>query len=140
MYFELRGRRDIATAYGCTGIPAWQRRSLPLVYPVATHIIDRVLDITPETAARSKEAVDEVFDQVGGRLADGRPCLCGDRFTAADLTFAALAAALLMPPEYGVPLAQPDDLPAAMAAKLREFRAHPAGDFALRMFRHERSG
>ena len=140
MYFELRGRRDIATAYGCTGIPAWQRRSLPLVYPVATRIIDRFLDITPETAARSKEAVDEVFDQVGGRLADGRPYLCGDRFTAADLTFAALAAPLLMPPEYGVPLPQPDDLPAPMAAKVRELRAHPAGDFALRMFRHERTG
>jgi glutathione S-transferase len=40
----------------------------------------------------------------------------------------------------GVPLPQPDDLPAPMAAKVRELRAHPAGDFALRMFRHERSG
>lgn len=34
-----------------------------------------------------------------------------ERFSAADLTFASLAASLLMPPEYGVPLPQPDELP-----------------------------
>ena len=33
-----------------------------------------------------------VFDSVGERLADGRPYLMGDRFTAADLTFASLSA------------------------------------------------
>ena len=35
-------------------------------------------------------------------LADGRPFLLGDRFTAADLTFAALAAPVVLPPRYGV--------------------------------------
>jgi glutathione S-transferase len=138
MYFELRGRRDIATDYGCTGIPAWQRRSLPLVYPAAARVIDRVLDVTPQTAARSKVAVDASFDEVAERLADGRPYLCGDRFSAADLTFAALAAPLLMPPEYGVPLPPPEKLPAQMASEVEELRAHPAGAFALRMFREER--
>ena len=44
-----------------------------------------------------------------------------------------------MPPEYGVPLPQPEELPAAMAATVRELRAHPAGAHALRMFREERS-
>lgn len=138
MYFELRGRGDIARDYGCTGIPAWQRRSLPLVYPVAVRIVDRVLDVRPETAARAEAAVEATFDEVAGRLADGRPHLCGEMFTAADLTFAALSAAVLMPPEYGVPLPPPDVLPAAMAAKVDEFRAHPAGAYALRMFREER--
>ena len=41
--------------------------------------------------------------------------------------FAALAAAVLMPPEYGVPLPQPEVLPATMAAVVLELRAHPAG-------------
>jgi glutathione S-transferase len=140
MYYELRGRRDIARDFGCTGIPAWQRRSLPLVYPMAARIIDRVLDVTPETAEKSKAAVDATFDEVGERLEDGRPYLCGERFTAADLTFAALAAPLVMPLEYGVPLPQPDDLPTQMAAEVRDLRAHPAGEFALRMFRDERGG
>lgn len=138
MYYGLRGRRDIAVAYGCTGVPSWQRRALPLAYPVATRIIDRYLDITPATAARSEAEVRAVFDDVAERLGDGRPYLCGNRFSAADLTFASLSAAVLMPAEYGVPLPQPEELPTAMATTVRELRAHPAGAHALRMFREER--
>jgi glutathione S-transferase len=138
MYNALRGRRDIAIEYGCTGIPAWQRRALPLIYPAAARIIDRVLDVSPATAAESEAIVRTTFDEVAGRLSDGRPYLCGDRFSAADLTFAALAAPMLMPSEYGVPLPQPDVLPATMAAAVRELRTHPAGAHALRMFSQER--
>jgi glutathione S-transferase len=138
MYNALRGRRDIAVAYGCTGVPAWQRRALPFAYPLAARIIDRYLKITPATAARSEAEVRASFDAVAERLGDGRPYLCGERFSAADLTFASLAAPMLMPPEYGVPLPQPEELPAAMAATVRELREHPAGAHALRMFREER--
>jgi glutathione S-transferase len=138
MYDALRGRRDIAIAYACTGVPAWERRALPVAYPLVTRVIDRYLRITPAAAARSEAEVRGVFDAVAERLADGRPYLCGDRFTAADLTFASLAAAVLMPPEYGVPLPQPDELPQPMAAVVRELRAHPAGAHALAMFRTER--
>jgi glutathione S-transferase len=140
MYNALRGRRDIAVKYGCTGVPAWQRRALPFAYPMAARIIDRYLDVTPATAARSETAVRAIFDGVAERLDDGRPYLCGTSFSAADLTFASLAAPMLMPPEYGVPLPQPDELPAAMAATVRELREHPAGAYALRMFREERRG
>ena len=51
---------------------------------------------------------------------------------------AALPSAVLMPPQYGVPLSQPDELPPATGAVVRELREHPAGRFALRMFREER--
>jgi glutathione S-transferase len=138
MYNGLRGRKDIAISYACTGVPDWQRRALPLAYPVVVRAIDRYLDVTPASAASSEAVVRTVFDEVAQRLDDGRPYLCGERFTAADLTFAALAAAVLMPPEYGVPLPQPDELPEAMAATVRELRAHPAGAHALAMFRKER--
>jgi glutathione S-transferase len=138
MYFNLRGRRDIAIAYACTGVPAWERRGLPLAYPFVSRVIDRYLDVTPDSAERSEAEVRAVFERVAERLADGRPYLCGERFSAADLTFASLAAAVLMPPEYGVPLPQPNELPAPMSTKVRELRAHPAGAFALKMFREER--
>ena len=138
MYNGLRGRRDIAVAYACTGVPAWQRHALPLAYPVVARIIDRYLDVTPTAAARSEAEVRATFDAVAERLSDGRPYICGEHFSAADLTFASLAAAVLMPPEYGVPLPQPEELPAAMAATVRELRAHPAGAHALKMFREER--
>jgi glutathione S-transferase len=138
MYNGLRGRRDLAIAYGCTGVPPWERRTLSIAYPVLIRVIDRYLDITPATAAESEARVRATFDTVAERLGDGRPYLCGDRFTAADLTFAALAASVLMPPEYGVPLPQPEELPSATAATVRELREHPAGLHALAMFREER--
>ena len=67
MYNGLRGRRDIAIAYACTGVPSWQRRALPLVYPAAARVIDRYLDVTPITAARSEAEVHAVFDEVAQR-------------------------------------------------------------------------
>ena len=138
MYNGIRGRKDLAVAYAATGVPAWERRTLPIVYPAVARGIDRILDITPEGAVRSEAKVRDTFDEVAERLSDGRPYLCGERFTAADLTFSALAAAVLMPPEYGVPLPQPDELPAAAAEVVRELRAHPAGAHALAMYRSER--
>jgi glutathione S-transferase len=138
MYHHLRERRDLAIAYGCTGVPAWERRALRIAYPILIRGIERHLDITAATAARSEAEVRKVFDGVARRLGDGRPYLCGQRFTAADLSFAALAASVLMPRGYGVPLPQPHELPPAAAAVVEELRAHPAGEHALAMFRDER--
>ena len=138
MYNGLRGRRDLAVAYGCTGVPPWERRTLLMAYPMLIWVIDRYLGITPAAAAQSETRVRATFHTVAERLSGGRPYLCGERFTAADLTFAALAASVLMPPEYGVPLPQPEELPSATAATVRELREHPAGAHALAMFRDER--
>ncbi len=138
MYEGLRGHRDIASAHATTGVPAWQRRAFPLAYPLVARIIDRYLDVTPAAAAQAESVVRSTFDAVAKRLDDGRPYLCGERFTAADLTFSALAAPVLMPPGYGVPLPQPAELPAPMASLIRELRVHPAGAHALAMYRDER--
>jgi glutathione S-transferase len=138
MYDSIRGDNSLVGKYGLAGVPAWERRAVPIAFPLVRRVIDRYFKITPESAARSLEISREVFDSVGERLSDGRPYLAGERFTAADLTFAALSAPLLVPPEYGVPLPQPEELPDAMAAVIRELRAHPAGVFALGLYRRER--
>ena len=99
----------------------------------SARMIDRYLDVSPATAAAS---VGQGPRRVRRASPNGSPTAgrtsCGERFTAADLTFAALAASVLMPPEYGVPLPQPDELPTPMATTVRELRAHPAGAHALR--------
>jgi glutathione S-transferase len=138
MYDSMRGEKQLIRRYNLTSVPAWERRTFPLFAPIMTRMIDRVLGVDAESAAQAEQAVRACFDAVGERLADGRPYLMGDRFTAADLTFAALSAAVLMPPEYGVPLPQPDELPEPMAAVVSELREHPAGQHALRMYREER--
>jgi glutathione S-transferase len=124
--------------YGCRGVPDWERRLFPLMYPVVAKGIDRFLGVTPAAADQSEVEVRATFDAVAERLGDGRRFLCGDEFTAADLTFSALASPVLVPPEYGVPLPQPHELPTEAAAVVRELREHPAGAHALAMFRDER--
>lgn len=138
MYDGMRGQRALVTRYAPTGVPAWQRRAMPVALGTVTRIIDRYFHITPEGVAESLREVHSVFDAVADRLSDGRPYLMGERFTAADLTFSALSAAVTMPPQYGVPLPQPDELPVQMAEVVRELRAHPAGAHAMAMFREER--
>lgn len=139
MYQQLRARRDLALNYGCTGVPAWEHMTLRFGYPALITLVAHVLDVTPVTGLRSEHEARAVFDVVGEYLSDGRRYLCGDQFTAADLTFSALAAPMLMPTGYGVQLPQPEELPPHTAEVVRELRAHPAGRHALRMFDTERS-
>ncbi len=83
-------------------------------------------------------AVFRELDFVAELLADGRPYLCGERFGAADLTFAAMSASVIFPPVYGVPLPQPDILPPATAALVERARRHRAGRYALTLVAEHR--
>ena len=80
-----------------------------------------------------------MFDEIAARLSDDRPFLLGDRFTAADLTFAALAAPVLVPAGYGSPL-PPLELDAAGDGhRGPALRAHPAGRFAASLYATQRA-
>jgi glutathione S-transferase len=138
MYFHLLPRRDLGRAYNCTGVPAWERGAFPLLFGVVSGYVRHLFAIGPETGAQAGAAVQRTFDAVAARLEDGRPYLCGDAFTAADLAFAALAAPVVLPREYGIPLPAVEELLPDMAAAVRAFRAHPAGAFACRLFAEER--
>jgi glutathione S-transferase len=139
MYQHLLDRPDLALEYGCTGVPAWERRALPRMFGHMGRLIVSKLGVSAEAAVESERRVDATFDRVAERLGDGRPFLVGARFSAADLAFSALAGAVVMPPQWGVPLPRPDELPPVAAAKVRALREHPAGRFALRMFEEERT-
>jgi glutathione S-transferase len=138
MYHRIFDRADLVREYGVTGVPRWERAVLPPFLPVVRRLINRYLDVDDTTAAESRERVRAVFDEVGERLADGRRYLVGDSFTAADLTFAALAASVLVPSRYGVPLPPLELLPEPFAGEVRTLREHPAGRFALRLYDQER--
>lgn len=62
--------------------------------------------------------------------------LVGGRFTAADLTFAAMAAVVLHPPQYGAYLGGLGDLPYGHPAV--ELRRTAAGQHVLRMYQLHR--
>jgi glutathione S-transferase len=138
LYHEVFKDARRFARWNLAGVPAWERRVFPFVLGPAKLIIRRQLGIGDETAKAAATDVDEEFDAVAERLSDGRPYLVGERFSAADLAFAALAAPAVVPPGYGTPLPQPEDMPDDMAAAVLRWRSHPAGEFALRLFREER--
>lgn len=138
LYYEVFKDARRFSSYNLAGVPAWERRIFPFVLAPAKAVIRNRLDISPATAAESLRLVNQEFDFVAGLLADGRRYLVGDRFSAADLTFAALSAPLVAPIQYGTRLPQPDVMPASMSKLVHAWREHPAGVFALRMFAQER--
>ena len=96
------------------------------------------MHITPENGAAALERIRRTFDTVAARLADGRRYLAGPQLTAADLTFAALAAPAVGQ-AYGAAPGLGDATPQAMRDEVEALRAHPAGQYALRLWREERS-
>jgi glutathione S-transferase len=135
VYAYALPHKQLLLRFNNVGVPRWEDRTLRLLWPLVVRYAERDLAIRDTTIADDEPKVRRVFDEIAERLADGRPHLCGERFTAADLTFACLAAAVLVPPQYGVRLPQPDELPPATGAAVRSFREHPAGAYALRLFR-----
>jgi glutathione S-transferase len=138
MYAHMLTQRRQMLRVNNQGVPAWEARLMAAIWPLATRMAARRLGLAATTLQDDEPRVRHVFDAVAARLADGRRRLCGERFTAADLTFACLASSVLVPPEYGVRLPQPDELPDQIARDVRSFREHPAGRYALELFRTER--
>ncbi len=136
LYGEILDDAELIEKYGLDGIPANERRVFWGVFKLFKPYLAARIRVQGTQA--DQQSVRDVFDEIAARLADGRRYLMGDRFTAADLTFAALSAAVILPRNYGVELPPLDSLPASLRASIEEFRAHPAGEFALRMFAEER--
>jgi glutathione S-transferase len=120
------------------GVPFWERWLYPVIFPKLEPRLRAMIGIDGNSAAASLLLVNGVFDQVGSTLADGRPYLMGEQFSGLDITFAALAAPLLGPPEHPVAIAPPERLPPQMLADRETARATAAGQFGLRLYREHR--
>jgi len=134
MYIHMLAQRKLVLRFNNRGVPAWEDWAVRYGWPLVVRFVRRELDIRPGIEVEDEAAVWCEFDYVAELLADGRPHLCGERFGAADLTFAAMSASVVVPPVYGVPLPQPDVLPPPTAALVERAREHPAGRYALALF------
>jgi glutathione S-transferase len=133
MYVHMLPNRELLMRFNNQGVPRWEDLALRAGFPLALRKVSRVLDIRPGVEVHDEAVVWRELDHVAELLADGRPYLSGERFGAADVTFAALAAPVIVSPDYGVKLPQPELLPASIAVLVRRAREHPAGRYALRL-------
>jgi glutathione S-transferase len=138
IYVHMLPQRELVFRFNNQAVPAWEDRLIRHGWPLVNPFMRRVLGITPGIEVQDEAAVWREFDFVAQTLERRGPYLCGERFTAADLTFAALSASVIAPTEYGVMLPQPDEVDPATASLVRRAREHPAGAYALRLFADHR--
>jgi glutathione S-transferase len=140
MYVHMFTERKLALAYNNQGAPALEDRVLRLCWSPLKRFVARELGIVAGIESRDEAAVFRELDHVASLLCDGRPYLLGERFSAADLTFAARSAPITLPPGYGVPLPKPVELPPVFARIVEQAREHPAGRYALELYaKHRRT-
>jgi glutathione S-transferase len=138
IYVRMFQQRELLLRFNNQGVPRWEDRAMRAGLPLARLVIARALQISPGVEVGDEAVVWEEFDWIASLLSDGRPFLIGERFTAADLTFAALAAPVVLPSRYGVPLPPAELLDAPTGRLVARGREHAAGAFALRMVAEQR--
>ena len=131
---------SIADLFSQGNVPAWEIALLRLGAPAIKQGMIRDMAINPRAAENSRLVFENEFAFVADVLSDGRRYLCGDTLTAADITFAALSAPVLLPDNYGARLPRLENaLPGAALRNLVEkYRGTIAGAYAMRLYREQR--
>jgi glutathione S-transferase len=140
-YWYLLPHRNLLVELGRQNVGKRQARVFEACVPALIPMLRKALAIDETHAMRSRENVLAEFDRVSERLADGRPYLLGDRFSAADLSFAALGSVALMVGQdegYGAWLPRPDQLAPEFTELASSLRATAAGKMVLRLFAEDR--
>jgi len=138
IYFYILPLPKLTIPLLTDGAPLHQRLLIRPIFRPLRKLMRSAMSIDEESASRSIERVMRVMETVSDRLADGRRYLHGDRFGAADISFASLAAPAVWVPDYAVPLPRLDQVPAGLQKLVRDARATRAGEFCFRMYRDER--
>jgi glutathione S-transferase len=136
-YFHALPHANELASLVAPGLTAFQRSVLPFATPFVAPLIRRKYKVGAAAAEQALATTRRVFADVGARL-DGRSYLVGDRFTAADLTFAAVSAPVILPeghPAWGNDLSL---VPAPLRDVIHELRATRAGGHVLAMYREQR--
>ncbi|MFN0252950.1 MAG: glutathione S-transferase family protein [Kofleriaceae bacterium] len=137
-YFQLLPRKDLDDVL-VRGVPRWQVIALGVTRPIAVNMLRRGLKIDEAGAERSRQKIEDTFDAVDQRLSDGRPYLAGDRFSVADLAFAALASPILFPRQHPIGLPPVDTLAPLARSQVEAWRDRPAGRHGLAMYERHRA-
>lgn len=107
-------------------------RTFARYYPIFRFLMRRAMSVNAANAASGTEALFDLFTQAE-HDADGE-FFVGDSLTAADITFAALSAPLVLPSAYGAPMPELEELPETPRDMVRRFRDTPSGQRVLRLY------
>jgi glutathione S-transferase len=138
-YYHLLKHRAIMISPLSDGAPKFEVAAVRVAYPIFAGVLRVLLWLSASHAESALGDIRKVMQTVDERLGDGRPFLMGDHFSLSDMAFAVAAAPAVWPAEYGGPLPALADAPAELQHVIAEMREHPAGQFALRIYREYRT-
>ena len=149
VYYHILPDRELTLhAWGCNNpaIPAWQRLSLRLLYPLLAFLIRKSFRISPKHYDRAVEHVSAQLAEIDSLLEDGRKSILGgDEINYSDLAFAAIMGLWLQPEGYGGGKAdtvriERGRVPAAMRSDIEKWEAdYPrAREFIDTLYRSRR--
>jgi glutathione S-transferase len=139
-YFNLLPLRAIMIRPLSEGTPAYEVFAVRWAYPLFAGFLRLALHLSASVAQDALGQIRAVVQSVDARLADGRRYLTGDRFSLSDMAFANALAPLVLPEEYAGLLPSLSEMPAVLQGAVAEMRSHPAGQFALLVYRDHRAG
>lgn len=145
----LKDRELTQHAWGCNSpaIPAWQRYTVIVFFPVLRFLLRKAFRITQSHYRKAVEHIETILAEIDTLLADGRVSILGDKtINYVDITFASLSGVWLLPLEYGAEKAalvrvERENAPTAMREDIeRWIEMYPhATAFINRLYEQERS-
>ena len=132
IYYHVLPDKALTMSIFKYGAKSYQYFLFGLFYPVATSIMRKAMRINDEGYLKSLGILKEVFQKVEKTLTGDY--LFGDRFTAADLTFGALAAPLLLPENHPAMKMDLQSLPDEVQDLVEEFRSSIPGQYGLSLY------
>jgi len=120
-------------------VPLRERLLLPLFLPLAKKMIHKKRDLSARRIELAGQRISATLDQVARAIETGAGFLAGDRLSLADIGFASLSSLALLPAGFGAWLPTPEQLPGPAASQVMRWRNHPAGIYALDLYRRYRS-
>jgi glutathione S-transferase len=134
-YFYVMDYPQLVRSLWCQGVPWYERLFFPIVFRWMRSNVVQMYGIDRGSANTANQKICDIFNTVDLLLADGRNYLVGDRFSAADLAFATLAAAVVLPTGYGIILPELSQFPSEMAEQIQLWQSTLAGKFVLQLYR-----
>lgn len=141
-YYYVFKNKDLFLQLARKNVGPIQAKLCGLFFNAIRKRIERPLRINSENVKKSINYIKKEFSAVEKTLTDGRLFLLGNRFSAADLSFACMAAPCLMistAEGYGAVLPSLDDDIPEFVTLAKELRLTKTGQFVLRLFQEERN-
>ncbi len=139
LYSQLLTSASFAKPVFKEQVSSGQKFLLSIGFGSVKKSINNEYDLSLFHAEDYLKEIKKIFSKVDDLLTDGRRYLVGECFTLADLSFAAIAAAMVLPEEFGGALPNISQVPDDYRNAVIELRATAAGQFALRMYLENRT-